>query len=155
MAPQTLSLGAYQDSFLRGLRQWREENRVPRLWEKDPSLWTGKDEARWLGWLDVVGRERSRVEELEALAREVSGFESAVVLGMGGSSLCPDVLGRSFGPRPGFPRLPVPDSTVPAQIGELEASINVAKTAFLVASKSGTTAEPSAFEKYFFDRVPS
>ena len=66
MDPQTLSLGAYQDSFVRSLRVWREENRVRRLWEKDPSLWTGKDEARWLGWLDVVGRERSRVEELEA-----------------------------------------------------------------------------------------
>ena len=91
MNPQTLSLGAYQDSFARGLRVWREENRVPRLWGK--ALWTGNDEARWLGWLDVVGRESSRVDDLEALAREVSGFESAVVLGMGGSSLClgPDV----------------------------------------------------------------
>src|SRR3989304_225678 len=133
MAPQTLSLGAYQDSFLRGLRQWREENRVPRLWEKDPSLWTGKDEARWLGWLDVVGRERSRVEELETLAREVASFESAVVLGMGGSSLCPAVLSRSFGHRSGFPRLHVLDSTVPAQIGELEANINIRKTLFIVA----------------------
>ena len=91
MNPQTLSLGDYRDSFVRGLRLWREENRVRRLWEKDASLWTGKDEGRWLGWLDVVGRESSRVEELEALAREVSGFESAVVLGMGGSSLGPDV----------------------------------------------------------------
>src|SRR3989304_1007594 len=155
MAPQTLSLGAYQDPFVRSLRVWREENRVRRLWEKDPSLWTGKDEARWLGWLDVVGRERSRVEELEALAREVAGFESAVVLGMGGSSLCPDVLSRSFGPRPGFPRLHVLDSTVPAQIAEIEARIHMKETVFIVASKSGTTAEPAAFEKYFFDRVRS
>ncbi|MGH9390970.1 MAG: bifunctional transaldolase/phosoglucose isomerase, partial [Vicinamibacteria bacterium] len=125
MNPQTLSLGAYQDSFDRGLRDWREENRVPRLWGKDASLWTGKDEPRWLGWLDVVGRELSRLEDLEALARDTSGFESAVVLGMGGSSLCPDVLSRSFGRRPGFPRLHVLDSTVPAQIGELEANINI------------------------------
>ncbi|HLE72111.1 MAG TPA: transaldolase, partial [Vicinamibacteria bacterium] len=147
MDPQALSLGAYQDSFVRSLRVWREENRVRRLWEKDPSLWTGKDEARWLGWLDVVGRERSRVEELEALAREVSGFESAVVLGMGGSSLCPDVLSRSFGQRSGFPRLHVLDSTVPAQIEALEANINIGKTLFIVASKSGATAEPNAFEK--------
>jgi transaldolase/glucose-6-phosphate isomerase len=155
MNPQTLSLGAYQASFVRELRLWREENRVRRLWEKDASLWTGKDEARWLGWLDVVGRESSRVDDLEALAREVSGFESAVVLGMGGSSLCPDVLSRSFGSRFGFPRLHVLDSTVPAQIGELEAGINMRKTLFIVASKSGTTAEPNAFEKYFFDRVRS
>ncbi len=155
MNPQTLSLGTYQDSFAREARVWREENRVRRLWEKDASLWTGKDEARWLGWLDVVARELSRVDELEAMAREVSSFESAVVLGMGGSSLCPDVLRRSFGPRPGFPRLHVLDSTVPAQIAELEADINIGKTLFIVASKSGTTAEPSAFEKYFFDRVRS
>jgi transaldolase/glucose-6-phosphate isomerase len=155
MDPQTLSLGAYQDSFVRGLRVWREENRVRRLWEKDAALWTGKDEARWLGWLDVAGRELSRVEELETLAREVSGFESAVVLGMGGSSLCPDVLSRSFGQRSGFPRLHVLDSTVPAQIEALEANINIGKTLFIVASKSGATAEPNAFEKYFFDRVGS
>ena len=71
MNPQTLSLGAYQASFVRELRLWREENRVRRLWEKDASLWTGKGEARWLGWLDVVGRESSRVDDLEALAREV------------------------------------------------------------------------------------
>src|SRR3972149_5876395 len=98
MDPQTLSLGAYQDSFVRGLRVWREENRVRRLWEKDAALWTGKDEARWLGWLDVAGRELSRVEELETLAREVSGFESAVVLGMGGSSLFPHRFRPDVGP---------------------------------------------------------
>jgi len=155
MNPQRLWLGGYQDAFVRELRVWREETRVPRLWGKDASIWTGKDEARWLGWLDVVGRELSRVEELESLAREVSGFESAVVLGMGGSSLCPDVLSRSFGRRSGFPRLHVLDSTVPGQIGELEAVINIKKTLFIVASKSGTTAEPNAFEKYFFDRVRS
>ncbi len=155
MNRQTLSLGTYQEAFARKVRLWRDEDRVRRLWSKDPSLWTGKDEGRWLGWLDVVGREIERVEELEALARGVSGFESAVVLGMGGSSLCPDVLSRSFGARPGFPRLHVLDSTVPAQIAELEARINITSTLFIVASKSGTTAEPAAFEKYFFDRVRS
>jgi transaldolase/glucose-6-phosphate isomerase len=152
---QTLTLGTYGDSFAREARVWREERRVPRIWQKDASLWTGKDEGRWLGWLDVVRRELSRVEELEALAREVSRFESAVVLGMGGSSLCPDVLARSFGRRPGFPRLLVLDSTVPAQIAELEADIKIENTLFIVASKSGTTAEPNAFEKYFFDRAGS
>ncbi len=155
MSPQTLSLGPFQDSFARTMRLWREENRVPRLWKKDPGLWTDGDEGRWLGWLGVVSRELSRVEELEALAREVAGFESAVILGMGGSSLCPDVLSRSFGPRPGFPRLHVLDSTVPAQIAELEANLDLGKTLFIVASKSGTTAEPNAFERYFFDRVRS
>lgn len=150
---QTLSLGAHQEEFARLVRRWREESRARRLWKKDSSLWTGKDETRWLGWLDVVGRELSRVEDLEALSREVSGFDDAVVLGMGGSSLCPDVLSRSFGPRPGFPRLHVLDSTVPAQIAELETKIDTKKTLFIVASKSGTTAEPNAFERYFFDRA--
>ena len=155
MNPQTLSLGPHHDAYAREARLWRDENRVRRLWQKDASLWTGKGEARWLGWLDVAGRELSRVEELEALAEEASGFESAVVLGMGGSSLCPDVLSRSFGPSPGHPRLEILDSTVPAQIAALEARINISKTLFVVASKSGTTAEPNAFEKYFYDRVRS
>jgi transaldolase/glucose-6-phosphate isomerase len=155
MARQTLSLGTYQEAFSRQARLWRDEDRVRRLWAKDPSLWTGKNEARWLGWLNAAKREMARVGELDSLAREVSGFESAVVLGMGGSSLCPDVLSRSFGPRPGFPRLHVLDSTVPAQIMELEARINVGSTLFIVASKSGTTAEPAAFEKYFFERIRS
>ncbi len=155
MNRQTLALGPYHESFAREARAWRGKKCVPRLWDRDSSLWTGKDEGRWLGWLDVVGRELSRVEELEALASDVSGFESAVVLGMGGSSLCPDVLARSFGHRPGFPRLLVLDSTVPDQIAELEANINMETTLFIVASKSGTTAEPNAFEKYFFDRARS
>jgi transaldolase/glucose-6-phosphate isomerase len=152
---QRLSLGPYQDAFTSANRRWREAKQSERLWMKDASLWTGRDEGRWLGWLDVVGREHSRVGELESLARETAGFRDVVVLGMGGSSLCPDVLRQSFGPRPGHPRLHVLDSTVPAQIAELEAVIDLEETLFVVASKSGTTAEPNAFEKYFFDRVRS
>ncbi len=155
MNRQTFSLGAYHADFTKELRAWREQKRVERLWAKDASLWSGADEGRWLGWLDVVGREISRVVELESLARDASDFEDAVVLGMGGSSLCPDVLSRSYGERPKHPRLHVLDSTVPAQIADLEAAINIDKTLFLIASKSGTTAEPNAFERYFFDRVRS
>src|SRR5262245_6047717 len=153
MNRQALSLGPYQAGFAKELRDWRDQNRARRLWNKDASLWTGKDEPRWLGWLDVVEREIPRVKELGSFAGEVASFEDAVVLGMGGSSLCPDVLSRSYGRRPGHPRLHILDSTVPDQIAELEAAINIDETLFLVASKSGTTAEPNSFEKYFWDRV--
>jgi transaldolase/glucose-6-phosphate isomerase len=155
MGRQTLSLGAHREAFERTLRLWRDEHRVRRLFQKDASLWTAKDESRWLDWLDVVKRMEAKTEELEGLASEASRFESAVVLGMGGSSLCPDVLSRSFGQKPGHPLLHVLDSTVPAQIAELEARIDVRNTLFVVASKSGSTAEPNAFEAYFYDRVRS
>ena len=149
---QTLSLGPYQEAFAARQRLWRQEKGSERLWQRDASLWTGSDEGRWLAWLDVAERELARVAELESLALEAAEFDDAVVLGMGGSSLCPDVLARSFGRRRGYPRLHVLDSTVPAQILELEAAIHLEKTLFVVASKSGSTAEPNAFEKYFFGR---
>jgi len=96
-----------------------------------------------------------RAAELESFAQEIrsAGYTHAVVLGMGGSSLCPEVLSQSFGVRPGFPELLVLDSTVPAAVARIEAQVELAKTLFLVASKSGTTTEPQMFQRYFFERV--
>jgi transaldolase/glucose-6-phosphate isomerase len=154
---QSLSLGSCRGGFEAALRRWQEERRTERLWHKDPSIWTGTNEASWLGWLDIADKELARVHELEALGRYVAGarYTHAVVLGMGGSSLCPDVLSRSFGPRDGFPRLLVLDSTVPAQVSALTRALDLETTLFIVASKSGSTAEPNAFEKYFYPRVRS
>jgi transaldolase / glucose-6-phosphate isomerase len=133
---------------------WRAGDKVRRLWSRDASLWTGADEASWLGWLGVAGEELARASALHDLAAEVrAAFTHAVVLGMGGSSLCPEVLKMTFGRIGGYPELFVLDSTDPAQVRALERHIDVASTLFIVSSKSGTTLEPNIFMQYFYDRV--
>ena len=135
--------------------EWETDGRMARLWVGDASLWTGAGEGEWLGWLQVVGAQRARVGELRALQREVveQGFEHAVLLGMGGSSLCPEVLRRSFGRVAGAPDLRVLDSTDPAQIISIEQRIDYERTLFIVSSKSGTTLEPNIFLSYFAARA--
>jgi transaldolase/glucose-6-phosphate isomerase len=139
------------------LEDWRKEGKVRRLWEGAASLWTKTDEPKWLGWLHVVEAQLKTVGELEAFAEEVkrTGFSDAVLLGMGGSSLGPEVLAQTFGATPGFPRLQVLDSTDPAQIRRVEASIDLKRTLFIVSSKSGSTLEPNILKQYFWDRVAS
>ena len=134
---------------------WVSDDRMTRLWAGDASLWTGAGEGEWLGWLHVVGAQRARVGELRALQREVleQGFEHAVLLGMGGSSLCPEVLRRSFGRLAGAPDLRVLDSTDPAQVRSVEQGLDVERTLFIVSSKSGTTLEPDIFLRYFAERA--
>lgn len=137
------------------LKDWRDGNKVSRLWARDPSLWTGKDEGEWLGWLEITEDQLAHLQLFTNLAEEVKqgGFTHALVLGMGGSSLCPDVLKTTFGVREGYPELLVLDSTDPAQIKRIEGKINPATTLFIVSSKSGGTLEPNIFTQYFFDVV--
>ena len=137
------------------LEQWRAGDKMKRLWSRDATLWTGADEASWLGWLAVAGEQRVRASALGDLANEIrrAGFTHALVLGMGGSSLCPEALKSTFGRIAGYPELFVLDSTDPGQIHALEHRIDVARTLFIVSSKSGTTLEPNIFFSYFFDRV--
>jgi glucose-6-phosphate isomerase len=137
------------------LRAWEAEGGTRRLFAKDASLWTKQDEASWLGWLDLVAQGLASLESLRALAAEVQaeGFTHALLLGMGGSSLCPEVWKETFGKVPGFPELHVLDSTDPAQVQALEESVDLAKTLFIVASKSGSTLEPNIFKAHFFARV--
>lgn len=134
---------------------WRKAGKVRRLWAQDPTLWTGGTEAGWLGWLDIVGAQQRRLDALAAFADEVrrDGFTHALLLGMGGSSLGPEVLARTFGMQPGFPELLVLDSTDPAQIKTFEDRIDLARTLFVVSSKSGTTLEPNILKQYFFERT--
>jgi transaldolase / glucose-6-phosphate isomerase len=137
------------------LDEWERSGRIRRLWERDASLWTGKDEGQWLGWLGLAetGRERNgELTKLSSWARAES-FQDAVVLGMGGSSLCPEVLRMTFGRIEGFPDLHILDSTDPAQIRTLVGRLDMTRTLFIVSSKSGTTLEPNLFKDYFFDRV--
>jgi transaldolase/glucose-6-phosphate isomerase len=128
---------------------------MERLWRGDPSLWTSDDEDKWVGWLRVVDDQLAHVRALaDAAADSVrAGFTHALLLGMGGSSLCPEVLKITFGKQPGHPELHVLDSTDPAQIRSVESQVDLARTICIVASKSGSTLEPNIFKQYFFDRV--
>jgi transaldolase/glucose-6-phosphate isomerase len=136
---------------------WDRGDKVARLWAGDAGLWTGTDEASWLGWLRVADGQLTHAEDLGRVAADAqaSGCRDALLLGMGGSSLCPEMLALTFGPRPGFPRLQVLDSTDPAQVRAREASVDLVNTLFIVSSKSGSTLEPNLFQQYFFDRVAS
>jgi transaldolase/glucose-6-phosphate isomerase len=137
------------------LEDWADGGMVGRLWARDATLWTGRDEARWLGWLGIVDHQLGRLDELRCAAADVrqAGFRHVLLLGMGGSSLCPEVLKLTFGHVAGWPELHVLDSTDPAQVRTLEASVDLARTLCVVASKSGTTLEPSIFQQYFVERV--
>ena len=137
------------------LEDWTANDKVKKLWARDASLWTGKDESKWLGWLDIVGEQQKNAKRFEVLAQEVrsSGFSHALLLGMGGSSLCPEVMRKSFGRIDGFPELLVLDSTDPAQIKTFENRIDLGNTLFFVSSKSGATLEPNIFKQYFLERV--
>ncbi len=137
------------------VEDWQAGNKLRRLWQRDALLWTGNDEANWQGWLGITEEQITHREKLYTLAREVKneGFTDVLLLGMGGSSLCPEVLEKTFGRIAGFPQLHVLDSTDPAQIKAIENEINLAKTLFVVSSKSGSTLEPNIFKQYFFERV--
>ncbi len=134
---------------------WRAAGNIRRLWGRDAKLWTDHDEAKWLGWLDVVDAELADIGKLKAFAEDVraSKFRDAVLLGMGGSSLGPEVLALTFGSKPGFPKLHILDSTDPQQVRAIEQRIDLASTLFIVSSKSGSTLEPNIFKDYFFARV--
>jgi len=134
---------------------WQSGGKMQRLWQRDASLWTGSDEANWLGWLDIVDEQIAQHDQLAKLAKEVQsrGFQHVLLLGMGGSSLCPEVLRLTFGRITHFPTLHVLDSTDPAQVKSFEHLIDIPKTLFIVSSKSGSTLEPNIFKQYFFERT--
>jgi transaldolase/glucose-6-phosphate isomerase len=134
------------------LETWRHDGNVRRLWAGDAGLWTGADEAKWLGWLDITEEQRSGIGSLARLAEDIrqQRFSHIVLLGMGGSSLGPEVLAETFKRQDGPPLL-VLDSTDPAQIRTIESKIDPARTLFIVSSKSGSTLEPNVLKQYFFE----
>jgi transaldolase/glucose-6-phosphate isomerase len=137
------------------LADWKANNKVKRLWARDASLWTNTDESKWLGWLGITEEQLASRAKFQQIAGEIrdAGFKQAVLLGMGGSSLCVEVLDLTFGHISGFPKIRVLDSTDPAQIKAIESTLDLAKTLFIVSSKSGSTLEPNIFKQYFFDLV--
>ena len=134
---------------------WDATSSTARLWQQDASLWTNTDESKWLGWLDIVEQQLATVSRFKALAAEIAedGFAHLVLLGMGGSSLCPEVFTLTFGKQPNSPQLLILDSTDPAQIRDLCAKIDPARTLFCVSSKSGTTLEPNIYMQYFYEET--
>src|SRR5260370_24070379 len=117
---------------------------VRRLWAGDATLWTGSDEVKWVGWLRIVDDRLAHLDGLQRLAADVKagGFSNLLLLGMGGSSLGPEVLAATFGRQNGFPELHVLDSTDPAEIASREAELDIARTLFIVSSNAARTLQP-------------
>ena len=137
------------------LKDWDAIENGKRLWACDASVWTNGDEDKWLGWLTIVAEQKKSIRRFPNFAAEVkdAGFSHVLLLGMGGSSLCPEVLAKSFGRIERFPELHVLDSTDPGQVKSVENKVDLANTLFFVSSKSGTTLEPNIFKQYFFARA--
>ena len=140
------------------IKQAEREEVAKRIWQKDESLWGGPgvpEIGNRLGWLTISDKMLEHAPELEEFAAEVreQGFESAVLLGMGGSSLGPEVIGRSFGKIPGGLELHVLDSTDPGFILDTERAVDIEKTIFIVSSKSGGTLETLSHMHYFYERA--
>ncbi len=153
---QTYTLPPDLDAAVKkSLEEWRLRGKVRRLWKRDASLWTGNGESEWMGWLSITEDQRGHLDELTKFAEEIrsEGFAHVLLLGMGGSSLAPEVLKKTFGKLNGFPELLVLDSTDPQQVRAFEAKIDLARTLFIVSSKSGSTLEPNLFKQYFLERA--
>lgn len=152
--PVHYSAGKIKNAIEKELHLWQTEAKVKRLWSLDKTLWSSTDEDKWMGWLDVAS-ENKELSGIEELVKEIqtSGFVDIVLMGMGGSSLCPELMANTFGNITNFPRLHVIDSTDPLQIRHLEERINLKKTFFIVSSKSGSTLEPNSFKDYFYNQL--
>ncbi len=134
---------------------WRTGGLVRKLWAGDKALWSNTDESQWGGWFKVVDKELADVAGLQTFAADVKakGYTDVVLLGMGGSSLGPEVLAETFGNQPGWPRFHMLDSTDPAQVKAIEDAIDIKSALFITSSKSGGTLEPNIFTDYFMDRL--
>jgi glucose-6-phosphate isomerase len=155
-------LASYATLHRETLFRFDEKDAIARMWTRDAALW--KEDAKHqeiiknsLGWLNIAVPMRRKADDLVAWVDEIraAGFVDVCLLGMGGSSLCPEVFRRVFGSRKGFPRLHVLDSTVPATVLKFDRALDPSTTLFIVASKSGSTIEPQSFYRYFWERVKS
>ena len=152
--------GPFEDAVLATVKRAGTGHWIERIWNRDATLWKS-DEAHQkiiknsLGWVGVTETTLAAVDDLLLFAARIrnEGIGDIVLLGMGGSSLCPEVFRRTFGRQPGFPALHVLDSTDPATVRAIESAVDLPKTLFIVASKSGSTIEPLMFYRYFFHRM--
>ena len=153
-----LHLGKYQRRVAKRLNDWQAAEFGSRLWKKDHTLWSKEPQAELtdrMGWLELPQTMERQVAELRACAdkAKADGIKHVVLLGMGGSSLAPEVFQQTFGNAPGYPQLQVLDSTHPAAVKAVEARIDLAHTLFVVSSKSGTTTETNSFFFYFWNKL--
>jgi transaldolase / glucose-6-phosphate isomerase len=155
---QELDLGKYQGRVDRRLKSWQAAGFAGRIWKKDWTLWSSTPQpelADRLGWLDLPEKMAQDVANLAAFAgkAKADGIRHVVLLGMGGSSLAPEVFQKTFGNAPGYPELVMLDSTHPGAVKSVETRIDLAQSLFLVSSKSGTTTETNSFFFYFWDKL--
>jgi transaldolase/glucose-6-phosphate isomerase len=160
---QRLILGPYAHVVEARLRSWTEANLARRIWQKDGTVWVPNPKkaaktpelTNRLGWLTIPEVMHDSVDQLSDFAKEIraEGFTDVVLLGMGGSSLAPEVFMTTFGNAPGHPPLTVLDSTHPASVQHVADGVDLANTLFLVSSKSGTTAETLSFFRFFYNAV--
>lgn len=155
-----LNIGVYERAVQQRLQAWDEQNLAGRIWQRDASVWTSQtpppaELLDRLGWLDLPTAMRAHVDAWRDFAETIraEGFTHAVLLGMGGSSLAPEVFQKTFGNRPGYPEIIVLDSTHPDAVRAVEDQINLPHTLFIVSSKSGTTVETISFFRYFWHLV--
>ena len=157
---QTFSLGALESGVKEKIQELRKNNFTRRFWAKDPTLWH-KDPAHHkiirnaLGWMHIPEQQVHHLSRIKGLAENIqkAGFKHALLLGMGGSSLCPEVWRMTFGVVEGYPELFVLDSTVPEQVRAKEKKLDLSKTLCIISSKSGSTTEPLVFYQYFYDQI--
>ena len=152
--------GPLADRVNKALAVAHDENVLERIWHKDASLWKSDEESvriikNSLGWLTVAAEMVGVADELNEFAVSIRsrGFRHVMVCGMGGSSLCPEVLARTFGRQDGYPELLVLDSTDPDVVAAFASRIDIERCLFVIASKSGSTTEPNVFYKYWYDEV--
>ena len=150
---QAVAAADLELALTRTLAQATDQSWTRRLWASDAGLWTGGPESAWMGWLEAARGKAVDLAGLDQLREAVraAGYRHALLLGMGGSSLGPEVLAVTFAAPEGFPELLVLDSTDPVQVARMAGTIDPASTLFIVASKSGTTLEPDVLHRYFFD----
>ena len=160
MNSESFELGPLTDRVNSALEAARADDVARRIWSKDASLWKSDDASvkiikNSLGWLTVAEEMLGMIDELVEFAESVRtrGFRHVMVCGMGGSSLCPEVLAQTFGPQSGFPELLVLDSTDPDVIAAFAERIDIERCLFIVASKSGSTTEPNVFYKFWYDQL--
>src|SRR5215213_7871897 len=142
---------AFEDAVRAEMEVWKQNDKINRIWTKDASVWSNGDESKWLGWLNIVEEEIEGARKYRQFSADIegNGFSHVLLMGMGGSSLCPEVLATTFG-KANFHIL---DSTVPTRVKAIENKLDLARTLLIVASKSGSTLEPNCFKQYFFNRV--
>lgn len=160
MKPMQLSLGALEHRTTTALQDAERDGVAKRIWRKDAGLWKDDEASRKiisnsLGWLTVPDEMMGVADELMEFANLIRqrGYQSVMVCGMGGSSLCPEVLAKTFGRQAGFPELLVLDSTDPDVLADLLNRVEIERCLFVIASKSGSTTEPNTFYKFWYDQI--